>query len=207
MSEVSLARAPLFRQVFSVINIFRPIHKSNCDRPSNQTELALKLAERAMAVESLMEYLCLHAVLLLELNKDKANAGRFLVQVVCSTQVADLPGYMQRMMSGLPNDDNAEVLLSFSNIKRIPIEETPDLTQRVAAQAKEKAKKTPGAENALVVTFLFTSGESWQTGGITASVGIFEWMLLFMASNPKSIIRSAMFGDQEVPLDQSTLRE
>jgi hypothetical protein len=187
--------------------VLRPIHKAYCEQPSSQTTLALKLAERAIAVYSLMEYLCLHAILLLELNEDRSNAERFLVQIECTTQPADMQRYLQRMMSGLPDDDNMERLLSFSDIKRIPIHEAPDSMQQIAAQAKDKANKIPGAEKLPMVTFFFMSDEGRDSGAIFAAAAVFEWMLSFMASKPKGIVRSAMLGDVEVALDLSTLKE
>lgn len=73
-------------------------HKIECGEGST-SHLTLKLAERALPVPAITQYLQMHSILTLNLLEDRSNAEHFVVNVKCRTQTGDLMAYMARMMS------------------------------------------------------------------------------------------------------------
>lgn len=65
---------------------------------------------------------------------------RFVVNVKCRMEPADLMAYMDRMMSRQENDTNAQVLLNVAAFERVELEKAPGRTQKVAANARELLK-------------------------------------------------------------------
>lgn len=195
-----------------------------CGEGSSQ-HLTLKLAERALAVPKLTEYLQMHSILTLKLLEDRSNAERYVINVKCRTETADMMAFMSRMMSGEGRDSNAQVLLNVAAFEKIDWEDAPARTKKKAESARELVKTgywtdgSPTAGDSIVVTFFLTSVseetdedgklkiDGGQDGAISAVFLLPEHAMKFMANNPKSTIRSAMFGDQEVDVDESTLRE
>jgi hypothetical protein len=203
-------------------NFRRAGHKKECGE-SPAKHLTLKLAERALAVPKISEYIQMHSILTLGLLGDRTNAEHYVVNVKCRTQPADLMAYMARMMSRQEKDANAQVLLNVAAFERIALEDAPEQTRKKAANARELLKlgiwsdEQPAGEDSILVSFFLTSVfedddgkfqvDGGQDGSISATCLLPEHAMRFMANNPKSILRSATFGDSEVDLNESNLRE
>ena len=197
-------------------------HKKEC-REGPAKYLTLKLAERALAVNKISEYIQMHSILTLNLLADRTNAERYVVNVKCRTEPADLMAYMSRMISQQDKDENAQVLLNIAAFERVALDDAPEQTRRKAANARGLLKlgtwldgKPTGEDNILLSFFLtsvFVDDEGklqvdgGQDGSISATCLLPEHAMRFMGNNPKSILRSAMFGDGEVDVTESTLRE
>jgi hypothetical protein len=165
----------------------------------------------------------MHSILTLNLLVDRTNAERYVVKVKCRTEPADLMTFMSRMISQQPKDENAQVLLNFVAFERIALEDAPEITRRKAANARELLKLgiwsdgQPAGEDSILVSFFLTSVfeddegklqvDGGQDGSISATCLLPEHAMRFMGNKPKSILRSAMFGDSEVDVNESTLRE
>jgi hypothetical protein len=165
----------------------------------------------------------MHSILTLGLLEDRTNAERYVVNVKCRTEPADLMAYMARMMSRQEKDANAQVLLSIAAFERVAFEDAPEQTRRKAAKARELlnlgvwSDGSPAGEDSILVSFFLTSVfedddgkfqvDGGQDGSISATCLLPEHAMRFMGNNPKSTLRSAMLGDQEVNIDESTLRE
>jgi|SRR5882762_3774302 len=197
-------------------------HKKDCGiSPTNR--LILKLAERAIAVPKITEYIQMHSILTLSLLEDRTNAERYVVNVKCRTEPADLMNYMARLMSQQEKDANAQVLLNVAAFERVPLEDAPARVRKKAANAKEMLKLgiwsdgQPAGEDNILVSFFLTSVsednegklqvDGGQDGFVCATCLLPEHAMRFMGNNPKSILRSATFGDSEVDLNETTLRE
>ena len=96
-----------------LICLHRKVHKRTCAEADPAT-LPLKLAERALAVPNLVDHINFLAVYTLELLKDASEVNRSFTEISCSSGVADLNAYLQRMMSGQGADPNAQVCATFS---------------------------------------------------------------------------------------------
>ncbi|KDQ50748.1 hypothetical protein JAAARDRAFT_551243 [Jaapia argillacea MUCL 33604] len=185
-----------------------PLHKPHCGKASGSEkhrDIAMKLAERAAANAVLMDHIDMYSILLFDLLENPANASRYVMHVKCETAPADIMAHLRRMMDGEDRDPSAQVLLSVSEIERVPIEEASPLLQKALEQSKAKGVKA-GRTSDLVVLVYFTS----ETGGaatvITARY-LPPVMLEYMASGPTMEIHSALLGVQEIPLNMETLRE
>ncbi|GBE84918.1 hypothetical protein BKA93DRAFT_827081 [Sparassis latifolia] len=194
---------------------WRARHKAECGEGPPK-DLTLKLAERALAVPKIVEYLWMMSILTLELITDTSNAARFVVNIQCDTKAADLASYVERMMSGARESaEKAQVVLHVSKSVRVPLAGAPARTQKAAADAREKYTKDHRdadgrySRDNPVVTFFFSSEEdaTGKDGAISVSYVIPAWALGYMASNPKETLRSAVFGDSEVDMSMTTLRD
>jgi len=222
MPEGTLVRILLFKSDLPELSFRRAGHKKECgEGPAKH--LTLKLAERALAVPKITEYLQMHSILTLGLLDDRTNAERYVVNVKCRTEPADLMAYMARMMSRQEKEANAQVLLNVAAFERVALEDAPDQTRKKAANAVQLLKLgiwsdgEPAGKDNILVSFFLTSvvegddgtfqADGGQDGSISATFLLPEHAMQFMGNNPKSILRSAMFGDHEVDLNESNLRE
>lgn len=144
------------------------------------------------------------------------------MNVKCRTETADLMAYMSRLMSGQEKDANAQVLLNVAAFERVALEDAPAQVRQKAANAKEQFKTgywsdmQPVGEDNILVSFFLTSvfeddGKFQVDGGADGALSstclLPEHAMRFMANNPTSTLRSAMFGDSQVDLNESQLRE
>lgn len=186
------------------------MHKLQC-RPAGEgisNDITLKLAERFVAVERLMELLIYHSILNLDLLSDRSNANRFAVNVTCTTKPADLKTHLQRSLAGQDPDPNAILRLVISSITRVPLDKASAPAQRAAAECRAKGIRDPITNTVLpIVTVYFTSdeGEGLLIGSVFATCIVQEWHMAYMASNPKAIQKSAMAGESEVDLNMETI--
>lgn len=224
MSKGALVQIPLFDESSSRLNFNyrRAGHKAECGEGS-PSYVALKLAERALAVPKIAEYLQMHSILTLKLLEDRSNAERYVVNVKCRTEPADLMSYMSRMMSGENKDSNAQILLNVASFEKVAWDDAPASTKKRTETAREMIKSgywtdgLPTAGDNIILTVFLTSVaededgnfkvDGGQDGAVSATFLLPEHAMKFMADSPKSTIRSAMFGDTEVDLNESTLRE
>jgi hypothetical protein len=190
-------------------------HKSVCG-DGKVKSLTLKLAERALAVKTIVDQLWVVAILVLELLDDRQNAHNFVVKVKCVTQTADMPLFFRRMLAGEANDPNAQLVLALEAFERVPIDQAPARTRQTAAAAREKlvrdrcdAEGQPTGEQTPVAAFYFTAEKdgAGADGAISIAFALPEWTLAWMNSDPKMLIRSSMLDDHEIDVDLTSVRE
>jgi hypothetical protein len=185
--------------------------------------LTLKLAERALAIPRIIQYMQMHSILTLGLLEDRTNAEHYVVNVKCRTVPADLMAYMAGILSQQGDNANAQVLLNVVGFERVAIGDAPEQIRQNAARGRGLLKLgiwsdgQPIGEDSIIISLFITSVfeddgggfkiNGGQDGSISATFLLPEHSLRFMGNNPKTIIRSAMLGDTECDVNESTLRE
>lgn len=165
----------------------------------------------------------MHAILTLQLLQDRTAAERFVLNVQCRTESADLMAHMTRLMSGKATDANAQVLLHVAAFERVALADAPAQLRRKAAAARALLDTgrwmdgEPAGGDSILVSFFLTSVcqdddgtlrvDGGADGALSSTCLLPEHAMRFMADNPKSTLRSAMFGDSQVDVDESQLRE
>ncbi|PBL00332.1 hypothetical protein ARMGADRAFT_956095 [Armillaria gallica] len=175
-------------------------HKADCG-PGHCT--ILKLAERSLAVPALMEYLIFAAILHLDLITAPDNAGTHFIHVHCTLQPADISSYLQRLLSGGPEDDNPEQMVAYSKIEKISKEDAPERTRKCDTAFRQSYK---GALPVITIWFTAEDGGGTQ-GEVSKTMEIPLGMLTYVKEKGTMKSRSSMLGDTEYPLDAETLRE
>lgn len=190
-------------------------HKIECGEGS-VNDLVFKLAERALAVPKIVEHFWMISIELLGLLADASEAGRFAIKVQCKTQPVDMMAALRRAMNGENDDANAQVALHYAGFAKVPLGDAPARTRKAAEAAREKlqaerkdAEGAPVRGDAPVVAYYFVSeqDDTGKDGLLSAAWVLPDWTLAYMRSNPKSLLRSAMFGDKKVPVDMETLTD
>ncbi|CCL98261.1 uncharacterized protein FIBRA_00255 [Fibroporia radiculosa] len=208
----------MWRKISRTRHVSRPRragHKVECGE-GTPNDLLLKLAERALAVPKIVEHLWMLSIVTLDLLKDIKHADRFAIQAQCGHEPVDVMAYMRRLMDGHERDDNAQISLNYLQFTRVPLNEVPERVRSAHKSAKEKLAKErrdadgmPTAKDAPVVAYYFVTEEdaTGKDGQVSIAYVLPECTLRYMNSNPKSVMRSAMFGDTEVDVDMSSLRD
>ncbi|KAI0318898.1 hypothetical protein OF83DRAFT_1229481 [Amylostereum chailletii] len=145
-------------------------HKQAC-RPfgsGSPAALALKLAERVLAVPTLIDHITFLAIYLFDLLADPtyARADSHYLEIVCGTRHADMQAYMTRMFAGLGRDEEAQVCLAVIDVRTVH-KDDPRVPARVRTAAGEaRAKLAPvRATGVPIATFWFTAeGEGGREG-------------------------------------------
>ncbi|KAI0067715.1 hypothetical protein BV25DRAFT_1896715 [Artomyces pyxidatus] len=207
---------------------WRSGHKVQCTPPGDgsRESLPLKLAERVLAVPVLVDKLLHCSILTLDLLNDPSNSERAVVKLNCTVLGADVQAHMQRVFAGLPRDEGAEVCLSIAQIKRAPMEEADEKTRAAVADMRARLGEQITADRPMV-TFWFVSEEDdrfesadddekpesesqkakrldqWFSSSMLLPAGA----IAYMATKPSELVRSAVMGNQLVPISESYLRE
>lgn len=164
----------------------------------------------------IVEHFWMISIELLGLLADASEAGRFAIKVQCKTQPVDMMAALRRAMNGENDDANAQVALHYAGFAKVPLGDAPARTRKAAEAAREKlqaerkdAEGAPVRGDAPVVAYYFVSeqDDTGKDGLLSAAWVLPDWTLAYMRSNPKSLLRSAMFGDKKVPVDMETLTE
>ncbi|KAJ7591741.1 hypothetical protein C8J56DRAFT_518572 [Mycena floridula] len=174
-------------------------HKQDCGPPHR--DLALKLAERSMAVPRIVELLRFIAIIKLDLVKDRTNASKFFLKVTCDAPVADLAAYWQRTLSGVEKDPNPRLALGFSVIEKISRDDAPE---NVRAYDSKIRGQDDG--DLPLVTWYFVNETDSESGsdrvtivdtGLCHAKSIPVWQMQRVAEGLTTKIRSAILGDCE----------
>ncbi|PCH40923.1 hypothetical protein WOLCODRAFT_137075 [Wolfiporia cocos MD-104 SS10] len=190
-------------------------HRIECGE-GTMSDLLLKLAERALAVPKIVEHFWMIAIVTLDMLVHPGAAADTAIRVQCRKEPADFMGYLRKMMDTGEHDANAQVCLKYAEFSRVPLAEAPARTQKAAAMVRERLRKerrdadgNPALPDDPVVTYYFATEEdpTGKDGLVSAAWVLPLWTLAYMASNPKSILRSAMFGDREVPVNMISLTD
>jgi hypothetical protein len=178
--------------------------------------LALRLAERALAVPDIVERLWMISVILLDLLQDRGNARQFVINVKCSILPADTADYLQQLLMGQPTGPGTRVMLHIAAVERVPFEKAPLRTQRVVVMANEKllregqldAEGRHAGASTPVVTFYFTTDDgAGMDGTLSVAFALPEWLFKYLASNPKLTIHSSLLGYLETDVNLTILQE
>jgi hypothetical protein len=155
-----------------------------------------------------MKFLIFHSILNLDILSDRSNAERYAVNVACTTTPADVRADLERTLSGQAADPNAPVMLSISSITRVPFEQIPLIAQKGTAECRAKNTRDPITKAILpVVTVYFTcaGGEGRLLGSVFVTCLVQEWHIEYMASKPKGMYKSSVYGESELEVNMETL--
>jgi hypothetical protein len=181
--------------------------------------LALRLAERALAVPDIVERLWMISVILLDLLQDRGNARQFVINVKCSTLPADTADYLWQLLMGRATGPGTGpgtcVMLHIAAVERVPFEKAPLRTQRVVVMAHKKllregqdAEGRHAGASTPVVTFYFTTDDgAGMDGTLSIAFALPEWLFKYLASNPKLTIHSSLLGYLETDVNLTILQE
>lgn len=136
----------------------------------------------------MLNLLTLHSILTIDLISDRRNANRYAVNVVCSTQPADITAHAVQLGSPQGADPNAPVRLVISAIRRVPLAETPHSVQKAASDARRRKVVRGSLSKILLPTvtsyFSPSCSESQTASEIVAVFTVAEWQLIHMARKP-----------------------
>lgn len=167
-------------------------------------DLAIKMAEKATANQSLMDILEMYSIFLLELTENPSNASQFAVRVKCGTTPTDIMGQMAALLGRSDAKPDDEIMFNITGIERVPMEDQPESVKKSFQKGLESARQA-GTPSSIVVLLYFTS----ETGGsavVVTSRTIVPKMVEYIKSEPKVDIASAMFGNQKVKLTPELLQ-
>lgn len=162
-----------------------------------------------------MEFLSFHAILSLDLCKDRTNVERFALHVRYNTIPVDTMAQLQRMFNGEEPDLNAQVRFNIVSISRTPI--SPDL-QQIAEHGKQRMTETEREEKFILPILLTNFHEEEivkrkETGKEEVIYGhsfvfastVTERQLGIIKTNPHHVIRTSTLTNQKIDLTPSVI--
>lgn len=174
------------------------MHRSECRSKGQKRSVALKLAERSLAVPQLVEWLVELAVDALGVIDDIYAGSRLAVNIQCTVLPVDT---LTNLRGEVGPTSRAIKSINIIGLSTVPLERAPDRTRRIGLGLMEALSPCPAA----VIYFSTPEDSTGDDGAVSVAYPLHRHVINFMANRPTITVRVPIIGDTVVNINKESL--